>query len=260
MTDIHSHLVAAIDDGPSTWNESLAMARMAAADGIATVIATPHQLGNFAHNDGQRIRHATGHLAELVRANRIPLTVLPGADVRIEPDIVPKIVTGEIVTLADWRRHLLLELPHELYFHLRPLGDTLRRAGIRGILSHPERNHGLLARPHLVGRLVDDGWLMQITAGSLVGTFGPDVQRLAQWMVQSGLVHIVATDAHGSRSRRPLLSRAFRCAEELAGRQTAIDLFCRNPADVAAGHEVAGGKQPIKRRRITRWFGRASAG
>ncbi len=80
---------------------------------------------------------------------------------------------------------------------------------MQGILSHPERNAGLLAKPRIVEQLVDQGCLMQVTAGSLMGTFGPASQQLAESMLVNGLVHFVATDAHGARSRRPLMQRTF---------------------------------------------------
>ena len=83
FVDIHCHLLPGIDDGAKSWDESLAMARMAVADGITAIVVTPHQLGGFAHNRGPAIRQRTGELAELLARHEVPLTVLPGADVRI---------------------------------------------------------------------------------------------------------------------------------------------------------------------------------
>ena len=107
-----------------------------------------------------------------------------------------------------------------------------------GVLSHPERNQGLLRRPELIEPLVQRGGLMQITADSLTGTFGATCQRMARWLLQEDLVHFVATDAHGARSRRPLMSRAFQQVAEIAGRERAVELCCRNPAAAASGGEV----------------------
>ncbi len=207
FVDIHCHLLPGIDDGAKSPEESLAMARMAVADGISTVIVTPHQLGGFAQNHGDAIRERTADLSQLLAEHNIPLTVLPGADVRIEPDMIARIQQGDVLSLADHRRHVLLELPHEIYVPLDRLLAELKAAGMVGILSHPERNAGIMANPAIVGPLVDAGCLMQITAGSLLGMFGPQSQNVAERLAIDGLVHFVSTDAHGLKSRRPQLAR-----------------------------------------------------
>ncbi len=239
FADIHCHLIPRIDDGSQSWEQTLAMAAMAVADGIRTIVVTPHQLGSFAHNRGDVIRKRTAELEQFLREHGVSLRVLPGADVRIEPGMIDKLRSGDVLTLADRRKHVLLELPHELYFPLDDLLDSLHRAGITGILSHPERNQGLLKQPRLIEPLVDHGCLMQITCGSLTGTFGPAPQKMAEWMLNEGLTHFLATDAHGPNARRPLMRHAFHRAAAIAGEETAIDLCCRNPAAVVEGREVA---------------------
>ena len=238
FVDLHCHLLPGLDDGADDWEQSLTMARMAAADGTSIIIATPHQLGNFGRNRGQIIRHRCAELRELLDRHDIKLQVLPGADVRIEPEMIAKLKSGEVLTLADRHRHVLLELPHEVFLPLDRLLDRLKAAGLTGVLSHPERNQGILARPRLVEPLVAAGCLMQVTAGALTGTFGSQAKRLAQSLVEQQLVHFIATDAHGAKSRRPLLRSAFDCVSQLVGHETAVDLCCRNPAAVAAGKPV----------------------
>ncbi len=238
LVDIHCHLLPGIDDGAADWDQTSVMAETAVADGISTIVATPHQLGNFARNHGDAIREHTARVQQFLDRRGITLRVLPGAEVRIEPEMIRKLHSGEVLTLADRRRHVLLELPHEVYLPLDRLIDTLRAAGLVGILSHPERNRGVLARPHVVAPLVDAGCLMQVTAGSLVGTFGPQIEKFAHALIRRRLVHFVATDAHGAKSRRPLLRRSFDCVARLAGYETAVDLCCHNPAAVADGKDV----------------------
>jgi protein-tyrosine phosphatase len=256
FVDIHCHLIPEIDDGARSWDESLAMAAMAADDGIAAIIATPHQLGTYAHNSGELIRQRTLVLQSQLDRSGIPLRVLPGADVRIEVDLVSAMRSGNVVTLADRGRHVLLELPHELYFPLGQVLDDLRRAGVAGILSHPERNQGLLKQPSIVESLVDAGCLMQVTAGSLIGGMGAAPQEMAEWMLARGLVHFIATDAHGPKARRPLMGRAFERVAELTDAETAAEVCCHNPARVCEGLDVpAGRRQPTARRRgLARWF------
>jgi protein-tyrosine phosphatase len=253
FVDIHCHLIPGIDDGAKDWVEALSMARMAVEDGICTVVVTPHQLGNYAANDGPAVRASAAELQDFLDDQNVPLTVLPGADVRIESDLVRRIRRGEVVSLADHRRHVLLELPHELYVPLDGLLADLAADGITGILSHPERNAELLTSPGVIAELVDAGCLMQVTAGSLLGTFGPRIERYSQKLLEDGMVHFLATDAHGPQTRRPLLRRAFDRTAGLVGWETAVELCCRNPLRVSQGLAVQGGVVAGKRRAWSGW-------
>lgn len=260
FVDIHCHLLPELDDGASSWEETLEMARLAIEDGISTIVATPHQLGSYAQNTGAVIRRRTDQLQKLLRRRSLPLRVLPGADVRIEPDMISKVRSGEVLTLADRGRHVLLELPHEVYLPLDGVLAKLRAAGLAGILSHPERNRGILAQPHVLEPLVEAGCLMQVTAGALLGRFGPQSEKLSRWLVEQGLVHFVSTDAHGASSRRPLLREAFQCVAQIAGQRTAVDVCCQNPARVACGGQVRlPHREPI-RRGVVGWLRRNKAG
>jgi len=260
FVDIHCHLVPAIDDGAKSWEESLAMAEIAVSDGIQTIIATPHQNGSYAHNRGDAIRQRVGELQRQLDHHQIPLRVMPGADVRIEDGMIAALRAGDVLTLGDLGRHVLLELPHELYFPLERVLDELAAAEMVGILSHPERNQGILKQPDLVASLFDYGCLMQITAGSLLGTFGKTCQEMSEWMLKRGLVHFIATDAHGPRARRPLIRRAFEYTAELVGEETALALCQDNPAAVAAGDDVHATPPRIKKFAMPRWFPWRKAG
>ena len=212
FVDIHCHLLPGLDDGASSRDEALAMAEMAVADGIETIVATPHQLGSHAKNSGETIRAATAEFQRLLGQAAGALRVLPGADVRIEPDLPQRIRSGEVVTLGDHRRHVLLELPHDVYVPLDRLLAELAAAGLVGILSHPERNRGILHQPGVVRPLVERGCLLQVTAGSLTGAFGSQVQKFASSLVEQGLVHFVSTDAHSTTTRPPVLRPGVRAA------------------------------------------------
>jgi protein-tyrosine phosphatase len=101
---------------------------------------------------------------------------------------------------------------------------------------------------------------MQVTAGSLLGTFGPSSQQMAEWMLAEGFVDFLATDAHSPRARRPLIQRAFARAAEFVGEETAADLCCRNPAAVAAGRDVEEVCRRPQRGVFAGWFNWRKAG
>jgi protein-tyrosine phosphatase len=258
FVDIHCHLLPGIDDGAKDWDESLAMARLAIDNGTKTIIATPHQLGSYGQNHAMVIRQLVGDLQQRLAEADLSLRILPGADVRIEEDLVSRLKSGDVLTLGDHGRHVLLEMPHELLLPLEPILDQLARWGIVGIITHPERNVGLVRRPQALVPLVDAGCLTQITAGSLCGAFGPYCQQAAEWMLAEGLVHFVATDGHGPHSRRPLMRRAYERVVELADEQTADELCGHNPALVAGGNALPTGRRkgPLRQRA---WWRRKSA-
>lgn len=260
FVDIHCHLIPGIDDGAESIAVSLAMARMAADDGVRTIICTPHQAGNFSANRGDAIRAAVRRTQQTLAQRGIPLSLLPGGDVRIESDMISRLRRGDLLTLGDHGRHVLLELPHELYFPLEPVLKQLERHDMVGILSHPERNQGILRQPEVLLPLVDAGCLMQVTAGSICGSFGDEIADFSAWMLEEGMVHFVATDAHGVDTRRPVMSEAFNCVHERVGEEIATQLCCHNPACVAAGEDVQPGLVRAQRRSLAGWFGWGKAG
>jgi protein-tyrosine phosphatase len=231
------------------------MAQMAVDDGIDTIICTPHQAGNHAANDGRTIRAAVRRTQRLLDERGVPLTLLAGGDVRIESDMIHRLRRGELLTLGDHGLHVLLELPHELYFPLDPVLRQLDRHNMVGILSHPERNQGILRQPDVLLPLVEAGCLMQVTAGSICGSFGEEICGFSEWMLEEGLVHFVATDAHGVGSRRPVMSEAFERVCQLVHEDIAEQLCCHNPSRVAEGSEVTPGVVRAKRRGIADWLG-----
>ena len=102
--------------------------------------------------------------------------------------------------------------------------------GITPVITHPERNLVLSRRIHLLADLVDRGCLVQVTADSLFGCFGPGPRKAAERFLQHGLVHAVASDAHSPRERRPRLLRAADRLAALGGEELARDLLSANPA------------------------------
>lgn len=253
FVDIHCHMLPGVDDGARDDADSLAMALLAVEEGFEQVVVTPHQLGAFGGNHGDEIRVRTVELQEKLTANGVPLRVAPGADVRIDDGMIDKICAGEVLTVADRRKHVLLELPHELYMPLEPVLDELQRHGITGILTHPERNRGILRQPSLIEPLVDYGCLMQVTSGSLSGTFGPQSKALAEQMCRRGLVHFLATDAHGPKSRRPKMRDAFNRAATLAGEEAAVLWCCEYPRLAAQGGPVPQGAVSVRSPRRSAW-------
>ena len=241
--DIHCHLLPGIDDGPKDWKASLAMARMAADAGVRTIIATPHQLGRYEKNTTDRIVTLATESQRQIHDAGLPLTVLPGADVRIQENLPELVEQGQILTLGNPKSenrisYLLMELPHEQVLPLGRLLYRLQGQGITAILSHPERNKHLQENPEILRPWVQQGCLIQVTTGSITNDFGREAQRVSRWLFRENLVHLVATDAHNVTDRPPAWRSAFAKVCHWEGRQRANEVFMRNPAAVVAGRPV----------------------
>jgi protein-tyrosine phosphatase len=145
------------------------------------------------------------------------LELVCGADAHICPDFVQGLRSGHILSLAD-SRYVLVEPPH----HTAPqrmenfFFDILV-AGYVPILTHPERLTWINQHYDTVRRLAANGVWMQITAGSVTGAFGRNAQYWADRMLDEGLVHLLATDAHDVNRRIPNLSRGRDAAAKRVG-------------------------------------------
>jgi protein-tyrosine phosphatase len=211
MIDLHTHVLPGIDDGPETIEGSLALARAAASDGTRVMVATPHVNWHH-HNDAATIARLTGELNERLRREEIDLRILGGAEIAmtragdLDPAELERLRLGD----GPW---LLLEPPFTpVATGLDGVVAALQDAGHRILLAHPERCPALHREPRMLETLVRGGVLTSITAGSLVGRFGSQVRRFARQLVEQGLVHNVASDAHDALKRPPGMSGELRDA------------------------------------------------
>jgi len=258
LIDLHCHLLPGIDDGSKDLAMSLAMARVAAADGISTIAATPHILPGVYNNSGPAIRRAVARLAQSLAEAGIPISLVTGADVHIAPDLDVQLKDGQALTLNN-SRYFLLEPPHHvLPPRLEDLIFGLQAAGYAPILTHPERLSWVEGHYDLIGRLVSSSVLMQITAGSVMGRFGRRPRYWAERMLDEGLCHLVATDAHNTEQRAPRMADVRDVVAQRLGDDEAINLVLRRPQGILnnlstaelpplpqdrAGHETSGGAE-----------------
>lgn len=204
MIDLHCHVLPGIDDGPASMEESVALARVAAAAGIRTLVATPHVSWEY-FNDSQTIARLAVDVNERLVAANIPVHVLTGAELAATKaaDLSDEQLTSLRLGGGPW---LLVECPlTPVTTGFETLLGTLQARGHAIVLAHPERSAGLRRDPNTVGRLIEAGMLTSITAGALVGRFGRDVRGFAHRLVEAGMVHSVTSDAHDAQRRPPSL-------------------------------------------------------
>lgn len=254
MIDIHAHVLPGLDDGPANMGEALALVRAAAEDHIDTIVATPHMLDGIYNAQRRDIFAAVTELNEAIKEHGIPITVLAGADIHSETEIPELLRQGELVTIADLGKHIILELPPDVVpRELDQLLFAIQLQGVQPIISHPERNRVIQEDPGELVPLVEAGSLAQVTAASVIGDFGQRVQEAVKTLFEWRLAHFVATDAHGITRRRPKLSEGAAQLREMIGPDEAAEILQNNPEAVIHGRRVrAPEPRPPKPRR--HWF------
>ena len=242
MIDLHNHLLPGVDDGARTWDETLAMCRIAHEDGIRTIVATPHfQEGN---PDMRAPRDKVIRLVEELRTRlakeNLPIEIVPGNEIRAHPQMDAFIESGQAVTYGDAGHYLLLELPNQ-EISLIALKEMIFRVTLKGItpiLAHPERNFMLRKTPNLLPLLVQHGALAQVTAMELVNRKDRETREFSLRWIRRHAVHFLASDAHDAEQRKPLLSEAFEVLRDEVEENLFEDLYRRNPAAVLSGEAV----------------------
>jgi protein-tyrosine phosphatase len=240
MIDIHCHMLPGIDDGPQGLEEALEMARLAVANGITQVVLTPHIHAGRHDNTRHGIAEAAKVFQRVLHQNAIALAVRTAAEIRIGPELMALVETGEVPWLGrlDGYRLILLELPHS---HIPVGSDKLVRwclaRGIRPVIPHPERNKEVIRKLERILPLVDLGCLLQLTAGAVAGGFGPLAKRRARQLLKRGCVSFLASDAHNTRHRIPDLEPGRAAAAAIVGEQGSWRLVRDNPRQILTNHE-----------------------
>jgi protein-tyrosine phosphatase len=234
MIDLHSHILPGIDDGASNLGMSLDMARIAVKDGIRVMACTPHIYPGLYKNHKAGIVAARDALQAVLDENGIALQLTTGADVHLVPGVLQGLRSGTIPSLHD-TRYVLLEPSH----HVAPprFAESvfqLVAAGYVPVITHPERLTWIKDHFTMMAQLTRQGAWLQVTAGALTGLFGPGPKYWAERFVGEGLTHVLATDAHSSTRRVPVLSEGLAVAQKLLGTQEAQLLVQGRPAALLA--------------------------
>jgi protein-tyrosine phosphatase len=267
MIDLHSHILHGLDDGPETMDESIQMCWISYRDGVRTIVATPHTLNGSYQNNRSTILAKVEELNALIKKSgvqsselgveypksedfyhcqsaicnlqsAIELKILPGADVHFSNEILHQLDQGEVTTVGDGKKFLILEFP----FHTIPFGAEdvlfqLMARRITPIISHPERNLEITRRPKRYYEMIRMGCFGQVTAMSLTGGFGAKIKGFAEKLLKKRLIHLIASDAHSVDGRPPILSTAIKEAEKIIGREEAQKMVTEYPKAILEGRK-----------------------
>lgn len=238
-TDIHCHCLPRLDDGPTDMDGAIALCKALAVDGAETVVATPHQLGRYdLENTASRIRAGVESLNTQLQAVGVPLSVVPGADVRIDERIGELLDQDLVLTLADSWRYILLELPHHSTFDPDQVLQTLADRGICPVLTHPERHPEFQNSTAAADRWQSWGAVLQVTAGSLLGDFGGKAKHCGWRLIGESRVGVLATDSHDTDKRPPRMTRAAAAISAKYDYNIAHQLCVASPARMLNGFPI----------------------
>lgn len=239
MIDIHCHILPNFDDGASNLEESMAMARMAVSSGVTDIVATPHFPGDA--ETFQRLGALLGRYERLereIRREKLKLQLHPGAEILCLPE-TPQLASQKVLPTIGNTNYLLVEFNFgEPHSYMTGMLEALAQEGYRPVVAHPERYRAVQMNPQLIKYWFDCGYILQLNKGSVLGAFGGRVQQTANQIVNQGLVHVIASDAHGTDKRTPHMGALRQWLDSYCDPEYARILTERNPRRLLEGREM----------------------
>lgn len=206
MVDIHSHVLHGIDDGARTEQDSRDLVKMACEYGTTILVASPHADSQYRYDAANVDRL----LAQAQAAAPPGIRLVRGCDFHLMFDNIESALREPSLYTIGGNGYVLMELSDlTIFANTSALWSRLESVGMKIILTHPERNPLLRQRLGQIEEWVAQGRYMQITAASLTGLFGPRALEFSRALLDRGLAHFVASDAHDLKARQPRLDVAF---------------------------------------------------
>jgi len=249
FVDIHSHVLYGLDDGAKTLEQSIAMLEMAASGGTADIVGTPHSDFTYQFQPeviAERVRELTAAIAGKIRIHH-------GCDFHLHFDNIRDCLDHPTKYTINHQRYLLVEFAdHVIPASMKEVFSRMAYQDITPIITHPERNPLLRRRMDEMANWIRDGCLVQVTAQSFLDRFGKQARRAADELMERHMVHFIASDAHDTISRTPLLGEAFAYVADRYGGARAKAMFEDYPRATLSG-EYLDVEEPVSPKK-KRWF------
>ena len=232
FVDIHSHVLYGLDDGAKTLEESIAMLEMAAGGGTTDLVATPHADLTYQFQPelvAERVRELNAALGGRIQIHH-------GCDFHLHFDNIQDSLANPAKYTINHKRYLLVEFADTLIAKTtEEVFGRMLYLEITPVITHPERNPLLRQRMETIANWVRLGCLVQVTAQSFLDRFGKRARHAADELMERRLVHFVASDAHDTEDRTPLLGEAFAYVVDRYGAAKAQALFSDHPRATLTG-------------------------
>jgi len=227
MIDIHNHILLDADDGPKSLEDTIALLRQAKEQGINAIVATPHHLHPRYSNNFDTVTKSIEELNKIDEIAKLNIQLYPGQEIRLSDQILQDIEQHKIYGI-NYTKYLLIELPsNEVPHYTKKLLYEIQNKGYIPIIAHPERNKAIAGDINLLYELINNGSLSQVTASSLNGELGKNLQKISIKMIEHNLIHFIASDAHNAINRPFMLNSLFGNPKFKKIREE-IDMFLKN--------------------------------
>jgi protein-tyrosine phosphatase len=230
--DIHCHIMPGVDDGAKNLETSLEMLRIASGNNIKHIILTPHHKPMHHNVSYEHNLTYTRGLQEAALKAGIEVKLYPGNEVYYSDETFSDLEEGRVRTLADSKYCLVEFHPTNSYRAIHNAVYQVQAAGFFPVIAHVERYSEVVSHPAYVEDLVEMGGYIQINASSVMGKYGFGISHFTKKLLKKDLVHFVATDAHDTKSRAPVLSECRNYISRKYGEEYADLLFYHNPMSV----------------------------
>ena len=235
MFDMHCHILPKVDDGSRSWGMSVHMLRQAAEEGIRVIFATPHCYPEYWEYDPQELEEKMELLRELIRQYQIPIQLYLGSEVRWSSSVPERLAQGQCLTMAGTKYALVEFSVKDPIFRIEDGLQALIAAGYRPIIAHIERYESLRQAIHQIEAWVNAGVLVQCNASALSGADGMRMSSFSHKLMKQGLVHLIGTDAHSDKWRKPELRSCLTSLEKKYGADLVEELMIDNPQRLLRG-------------------------
>lgn len=238
MIDIHCHILPNADDGSECIQDSINMAIIAKEQGINKIIATPHYHPEFKYPKGEELKKIYEDFKAELKKNEIDIDIYLGNEIYFTYDLIDKISELDFYCLNN-SKYILIEFPPTNFpMNLCNIVYELKQKGFIPILAHVERYIKIHDDPEIIYDCINTGAIIQINSSSILGRQGKEIQKLCNTLINRNMVHLVATDAHGSQKRRPLLQDAYQYVEKKYSKEIAENLFINNAKCILENKEI----------------------
>lgn len=228
LIDLHSHILPGLDDGAPDIRTAIKMARLSAKEGVCEIVATPHCYDGVYNCTKEEILMACTKLNRALQKAKVDLIVHPGAELRLTPELISEYDKGNVLTLGDAEKAILLEMPERFIPQsLKKYIKQFNERGLEVVIAHPERNYTFRNDPAVLEEICQAGASIQLTAGSIIGKFGREIKNISLRFAENIKNVYTASDSHNLTSRSPKIKKATNKLKSVRGEQ-AFEIMTKN--------------------------------